>query len=156
MCDNPTLIVNNLMGSVNDLTKDIEVRVIRQTPGELFIVIAPEFKDIDYAGAITVAEMQIATNLCGNMRPLLVAYLAAHILTIANPTGVASGALASVTEGGTSIAFKSGQSSTKSTGLSSTKYGDEYDRLSRGCIMSVRTRDSLCNNFGGYYFGPNY
>lgn len=122
--------------------------VIGKTPGEYFIIIAPEFKDIDYSGAIEVANIQIAPDLCGAKRPLLVAYLAAHTLTIANPTGLASGSLSSVTEGGTSITFKNGQSSNKSTGLSSTKYGEEYDRLSRGCIMSVRTRSGACFDYG--------
>jgi hypothetical protein len=110
------------------------------TPAELLVIIAPEFKDIDYSGAITVAEMQIAPNLCGDMRPLLVAYLAAHVLTIANPTGGSSANIASITEGNTSIKYENMQAVIQTTGLSDTTYGREYDRLSRGCVFAARTR----------------
>jgi hypothetical protein len=107
---------------------------------EILVVIAPEFIDMDSTGAIAVAEMQIASGLCGDRRPLLVAYLAAHILTIANkPSGV-SGDIASVTEGKTSITYSNTPPSLASEGLSDTSYGREYDRLARSCIVAVRTR----------------
>jgi hypothetical protein len=56
--------------------------VASSTPAEIIAVIAPEFANIDSSGAIAIAEMQIAQGLCGDKRPLLVAYLAAHILTM--------------------------------------------------------------------------
>lgn len=54
------------------------------TVEEILVIIAPELADYDSAGAIAVAELEIAPGLCGNKRPLLVAYLAAHIITIGN------------------------------------------------------------------------
>ncbi len=110
------------------------------TPAELLIIIAPEYIGINVTGAIEVAEMQIALDLCGDKRPLLVAYLAAHILTIGGKAGGATGDLASLKEGGTAVSYKSSKPSIESTGLSDTSYGREYDRMSRGCVFAARTR----------------
>jgi Protein of unknown function (DUF4054) len=116
------------------------------TPAELIIVIAPEYASIDVSGAIDVAEMQIATGLCGDKRPLLVAYLAAHILTIGGKAGGATGNLSSLKEGGTAVTYKSAQAAIETTGLSDTSYGREYDRLSRGCVFAARTRVTNVTN----------
>lgn len=125
------------------------------TPAELFIIIAPEFKDIDFTGAISVAEMEIGQGLCGDKRPLLVAYLAAHVLSIANPTGGARGNIGSITEGDTSIKYENVKSNITSTGLADTIYGREFDRLRRGCIMAVRTRICDLVAYPGSIYGTS-
>lgn len=110
-------------------------------PDELLAIIAPEFANIDATGAILVADMQISSKLCGDKRPLLVAYLAAHILTIGGRKMGASGDVASLTEGELSITYANSTADIK-TSLSKTSYGQEFDRLSRGCIFTPRTRVS--------------
>ena len=109
------------------------------TAEEILAIIAPELADFDTNGAIAVAELQVAPGLCGKKRPLLVAYLAAHIFTIGNRSNGATGSISSVTEGKTSITYGSSQVDTPSSGLSDTSYGREYDRLRRGCIVAVTT-----------------
>lgn len=106
------------------------------TPAEILPTIAPEFALIDADDAIAIAEMQIADGLCGDKRPLLVAYLAAHILTMGKRGG-AAGSVTSLKEGQLSI----GYGSTGIMGsLGQTGYGAEYDRLSRACVFAARTR----------------
>ena len=109
------------------------------TVEEILAIIAPELADYDASGAIAVANMQIAPNLCGDKRPLLVAYLAAHIITIGNRANGATGSIASVTEGKTSITYGTSQLDIPSSGLSDTSYGREYDRLRRGCVVAITT-----------------
>lgn len=108
------------------------------TPADLIPTIAPEFADVDTSAAIDVADMQIGPNLCGDKRPLLVAYLAAHILTIAGREG-RSGGVSSLSEGGLSVAFGRVNPMGDSN-LETTSYGAEYLRLSRGCVFAPRTR----------------
>jgi mevalonate kinase len=113
---------------------------------DLLLVIAPEFDNIDTSGALAIAEIQVGVNLCGDTRPLLVAYLAAHILTIAQRASGSGGDITSITEGHASITYSSG-SAKITTGLSRTNYGQEFDRLSKGCIFTPRTRSrftSVC------------
>jgi Protein of unknown function (DUF4054) len=110
------------------------------TAAQLLLIIAPEYASIDATGAITIADMQIATNLCGSKRPLLVAYLAAHILTVGGKAGGATGDLTSLKEGGVAVTYKSSKPFIETIGLSDTSYGREYDRISRGCTFAVRTR----------------
>ncbi len=107
-------------------------------PATLLPVIAPEFAGVDLPAAIEVADMQIAPGLCGDKRPLLVAYLAAHILTIGKRKGTAGG-VSSVKEGNLAISY-SGASGSAGDSLGATSYGAEYDRLSRGCAFAARTR----------------
>lgn len=104
------------------------------TPAELLPTIAPEFSGVDASAAISVAEMQIAEGLCGDKRPLLVAYLAAHVLTLGQRSGAAGG-VSSLREGGLSVSYHGG-----GEGIGATSYGAEYDRLSRGCTFAARTR----------------
>jgi hypothetical protein len=106
-------------------------------PEEIIPVIAPEFACKDATQAIEIAEIQIAEGLCGKRRPLLVAYLAAHIMALGKRSAGAGGAVTSLSEGSLSIGF----GSTGVMGsLGQTSYGIEYDRLSRGCIFAARTR----------------
>lgn len=100
----------------------------------LFATIAPDLSGSDVSGAIDVAEMQIADGLCGDKRPLLVAYLAAHIITLSKRGG-ASGGVSALREGQLSINYGG-----SGDGLHATSYGAEYDRLSKGCTFAARTR----------------
>jgi hypothetical protein len=112
-----------------------------ETPVEEIIpVIAPEFGCRDTSLVIEIAEMQVGENLCGKKRPMLVAYLAAHILALGERTGGAGGSVASLSEGALSVSF--GTTGVMGS-LGQTSYGIEYDRLSRGCIFAARTRVSL-------------
>ena len=107
------------------------------TPADLIATIAPEFVDsAQLNGAIDIADMQTAEGLCGDKRPLLVAYLAAHVLTLASRKG-SGGPITSLTEGSLSIGF--GSSGVMGS-LSQTGYGQEYYRLSRACVFAPRTR----------------
>jgi hypothetical protein len=106
-------------------------------PADILPIIAPEIDAAKYSGGIEVAEMQIAAGLCGDKRPMLVAYLAAHILTLSGRAGV-SGAVTAQSEGGLSESY--GQVMGGRDALASTSYGAEYDRMSRACVFAPRTR----------------
>ncbi len=109
------------------------------TAQEILAAIAPEFASIDPSGALTIADKQIAPNLGGDQRPMLIAYLAAHILTIANKHNGATGAMSSISEGNVTATYITAGSKVKSSGLSTTSYGQEYDRLSRACVFAAVT-----------------
>ena len=112
------------------------------TVAEILVLIAKEFSNYEEAeinGVIELAEQQIAPNLCGDMRPQLVAYLTAHMLTMSNRAGGATGDVESITEGHKSITYSNSTADVKSS-LSKTSYGQEFDRLSRACVFSARTR----------------
>jgi hypothetical protein len=106
------------------------------TPAQILPTIAPELVG-DQSAVIAIAEMQIAPGLCGDKRPLLVAYLAAHIATLAARGGV-SGGVSAMTEGSLSVSF----GGSMKDGLGATAYGQEYDRLSRACVFAAGTRAS--------------
>lgn len=106
------------------------------TPAQILPTIAPELVG-DQSAVIAIAEMQIAPGLCGDKRPLLVAYMAAHIATLAKRSG-ASGGVSSMAEGALNVSF----GGTMKDGLHATSYGAEYDRLSRACVFAAGTRAS--------------
>jgi hypothetical protein len=115
-------------------------------PEQIFRIIASEFEDVDPSGAIAVADMQVATSIRANKRALLVAYLAAHILTVSGRKLGASGDVASITESELSITYtNSGGSKSE---LASSSYGKEYLRLVRSFISIPRTRVS--GDYVGY------
>ncbi|MBT8412480.1 MAG: DUF4054 domain-containing protein [Octadecabacter sp.] len=107
-------------------------------PATLLPVIAPEFAGVDATDAIAVAEIQVAPGLCGDKRPLLIAYLTAHILSIGARAGGAAGGVSSLKEGQLGITY--GGAGEAGGSLGATSYGAEYDRMSRACAFSVRTR----------------
>ena len=97
------------------------------------------FPSDSITGALTLADSQIGANLCPDLRPQMVAYLAAHILTIAGRKLGASGDVAALAEGKLSITYSNSTADIKS-GLSKTIYGQEFERLSRACTFTPRTR----------------
>lgn len=104
----------------------------------LLQTIAPDLYALpNKQGAIDMAELQVGAKLCGDKRPMLVAYLAAHILSLSQRSLGAAGSVTSLSEGGLSVGF--GSSGVMGS-LSQTTYGQEYDRISKGCIFSPRTR----------------
>lgn len=103
---------------------------------DLIPIIAPELVgNANLAGAITMAEEQLAVDHC--RREQAVAYMAAHILTIATRGGT-GGAVASETEGSLSRSYSNGTVTVSR--LDSTAYGQEVARLNRICYgLSART-----------------
>ena len=97
-------------------------------------LIAPEFSTLanlqDY---INLAEEQVSAKMC--KRELAVAYLAAHIISMANRGG-AAGAIASESEGGLSRSFGPLDNNL----LASTSYGQEYLRLLKSCLPGFYMR----------------
>ena len=92
-----------------------------------FFLIAPEYAGIinaqDY---IDLADAQVGQQVCN--RGLAVAYLAAHLVTMAQRGG-SGGAVVSEGEGGLSRSYTSADPSL----LATTGYGQEYLRLVRSC-----------------------
>lgn len=109
------------------------------TASEIFDLIAPELlSNINKTSALDLAEIQIKADFCGDKRPMLVAYLAAHILSMSLRGSAAAGSLTSISEGSLSLGF-SGSGSVMGA-LGQTQYGVEFDRLSRSCVFAIRTR----------------
>ena len=105
---------------------------------DLIPIIAPELAGhAGLAGAVTMAEGQIAADHC--FLDQVVAYTAAHILTVAGRGGT-GGAVTSETEGGLSRSFGVAGGVVGATRLDSTAYGLEAQRLNRLCYgFSART-----------------
>lgn len=108
------------------------------TAVDLIPIIAPELEGSpQLSGAVTMAEGQIAADHC--QREQAVAYMAAHILTIAERNGT-GGAVTSETEGSLSRGFGVAGGVVGMTRLDSTSYGSEVQRLNRICYgLSART-----------------
>lgn len=109
--------------------------------------IAPEFADttlypVERVNAIIdIVNRQVAIGLCGGgeKRDDLLAYLAAHTLSIGSRSFGATGEIASVSEGQLAITYNNkGKESTG--GLSTTVWGQRYQALVRGCSIVPRTR----------------
>ncbi len=111
------------------------------TVEEYILIIAPEFTGVDLTGAISIAELRIAPNLCGDQRPLLVAYLAAHILTEANRSIGVDSNIDSMTEGNLSIHY-SNVSVDVNNSYTGTRYGREFETMLKGCIIKPMTSSS--------------
>lgn len=124
-------------------------------PEDILPIIAPDYAVLDTSGYLALAELQVGQFDCGpcaELRPTMVAYLAAHMITVANRSGGASGDLESVKEGGAAIKYASGGYSSSIAGLGSTSYGQEYERLMRGCVFTPRVRvDEGYYGCGGCY-----
>lgn len=114
------------------------------TVAQILVLIAKEFEDLpanEVDAVIALADMQVAKGLCGQNRNTLVAYLTAHMLTIAGKAGGATGDVESITEGHKSITYSNSTADVR-TSLSRTSYGQEFDRLAKSCVFSARTRVS--------------
>ena len=101
---------------------------------DLIPVIAPELEgNAQLSGAIEIASAQVAASHC--YRDVVIANLAAHILTLAGRGG-SGGAVASESEGSLSRSF----SAPRTDGMAATSYGQEVERLNRLCYgLSART-----------------
>lgn len=107
------------------------------TPAQWIPIIAAEFATVDLSGAISAAELRIRDGLGGDKRPLLVAYLAAHIYTVAIRSSGGTGAISKVSEGGVSIEYDNGTNSKIIQRHSSTTYGKEYDSMSDDLVIGA-------------------
>lgn len=114
-----------------------------QEPADLIPIIAPELVgNCNLYGAIDMAEEQVAAGHC--KRTQAVAYLAAHILTVAGRGGT-GGAVTSETEGSLSRGYGVAGGVVGMTRLDSTSYGNEVQRLNRLCYgLSARTGWPVC------------
>ena len=92
-------------------------------------LIAPDYATLpNAADYIELAEGAVSPKMC--QRELAVAYMTAHIIAMAERGGAGSGAVTSKSEGGLSIAYGGSQSQSL---LSSTSYGQEFERIQRSC-----------------------
>ena len=92
-------------------------------------LIAPDYAGLsNLADYIELAEDAVASDMC--QRDLAVAYMTAHIIAMAERGGKGSGAVTSKGEGGLSIGYSGSQSQSL---LSSTAYGQEFERIMRAC-----------------------
>jgi hypothetical protein len=103
-------------------------------PVDLIPVIAPELVgNAMLAGALTLATGQVSPGHC--YRDQVIAYLAAHTLTLAARRG-SGGAITSEAEGALSRSY----GATRTDGLAATAYGQEVARLNQLCYgLSART-----------------
>lgn len=118
-----------------------------KTPKELMAIIAPEFTPpkYDVDGAIIVAKIRVDGSL--SFAPpeekynLLIAYLAAHILSIGGRPMGSSGDISSMQVGAVSVTYSTNKTSPKNamTGLTQTVFGNEYILQSRPYRFSPRT-----------------
>ena len=105
--------------------------------------IAPELASVDTDRRdriIALAENQVSAKVFGDLYETAVAYLAAHMLTVAGRQGNA-GAIGSISEGQLSIGYQAGQNV---SGLMATSYGQEFARLRRQRVVGPRTRMVDC------------
>jgi hypothetical protein len=121
--------------------------MVSKTPKELIAIIAPEFTSPKYEvdGAIIVAKIRVDSTLSftpeESVYNLLLAYFAAHILTVGGRPMGGSGDISSMQVGAVSVTYSTNKTSPKSamTGLSETTFGREYILESRPYRFSPRT-----------------
>jgi hypothetical protein len=124
--------------------------MVSKTPKELMATIAPEFtpaKGYDVDGAIVVAQIRVDSTLPSyvkeneNAYNLLIAYLAAHTLTIGGRPMGSSGDISSMQVGAVSVTYSTNKTSEKygKTGLMQTSFGLEYIRESAPYKFSPTT-----------------
>lgn len=85
---------------------------------------------------IDLAEDQVGT-VFGSRRDLAVAYMTAHMITVANRLGK-GGAITSESEGELSRSYQ--QAGDGTDPIMSTSYGQEFKRMSRAAVFSPRNR----------------
>lgn len=124
--------------------------MVSKTPKELMAIIAPEFtpaKGYDVDGAIVVAQIRVDSTLPSyvkeneNAYNLLIAYLAAHTLTIGGRPMGSSGDISSMQVGAVSVTYSTNKTSQRytRTSLMQTSFGNEYINLSEPYKFSPTT-----------------
>jgi hypothetical protein len=92
---------------------------------------------------LALAELQVGTSLCPDLRPYIVAYLAAHLGTMANRAGNA-GAVTAVREGALGITYGNGQPANAAVDpYDTTTYGQQYKQLLKQCIGGIAFRTAV-------------
>lgn len=99
------------------------------TAAELLPIIAPEIdaSSPQSIGALAMAETEVGLSFEAEFRNKLVAYKAAHIITLSNRGG-AGGAVNALREGELTIAYDNRSSG---SALSLTSYGQQLEQLIR-------------------------
>ena len=99
------------------------------TPAELLPAIAPEIDPASpqAVALLAIADAEVGSHLESPLRDTLVAYKAAHIITLSNRGG-AGGAVNALREGELTIAYDNGG---MMDDLSLTAYGKRFKELAR-------------------------
>lgn len=109
---------------------------------EVLDMIAPELAGLDTSrknSAITLASQRLSPLVFGALYQQAAAYMAAHILTLADRGGSGGlvGAITSVKTGGLSV---NSRGSAVASGLGSTHYGEEYLNISNRVLKTPVVR----------------
>lgn len=106
--------------------------------------IAPEFAgiaDVRVARFIDRAKLSVNSDIFGRVYDLAVTYLAAHMISISNDPSSGGSSISQIVTsekvGDLSRTYQESDSSTTNpSSLSRTRYGDEFLRLRRQCVLS--------------------
>lgn len=112
------------------------------TVDDIVAVIAPQLVGQDLTGAIELAQMTLAQGVCDDKRDMLIAYLVAHILTLANRGNGSAQDISAIKEGALSISYGSAMQGYAGD-YGATSYGQRYLMLLRACNFLPRTR-AMC------------
>ena len=112
------------------------------TPIQLIPSIAPELAGLgqQLEDMLALAELELGTGLCPDLRPYIVANLAAHNVTMANRGGNA-GAITSAREGALGLSYAE-TTSTKSP-YGQTPYGLKCQQLLKQCLGGLGFRTAV-------------
>jgi hypothetical protein len=110
---------------------------------ELIPSIAPELDPLSQqvTDMLALAELEVGSSLCPDLRPYIVAYLTAHNVTLSNRGGNA-GMVTDLREGQLSVSYESGNNASNSP-YAQTPYGQKYLQLIRQCLNGVAFRTAV-------------
>lgn len=105
--------------------------------------IAPEIDSSSQqtADLLAMAELEVGSFLCPDLRPYIVAYLTAHNVTMSNRGGNA-GNVTDLREGQLSVSYDTSTVSGKSP-YGQTPYGQKYLQLIKQCVGGVAFRSAV-------------
>lgn len=117
------------------------------TSAELLPSIAPELdaSSAQVVALLALAELEVGASICPDLRPYIVAYLAAHNVTMANRAGNA-GSVANVREGQLSVSYENGGAMAAGQIIDpydQTTYGQKYKQLLSQCFGGVAFRTAV-------------
>jgi hypothetical protein len=104
--------------------------------------IAPEIDSSSQqtADMLALAELEVGSSLCPDLRPYIVAYLTAHNVTLSNRGGNA-GMVTDIREGQLSVSYEAGGN--YNSPYAQTPYGQKYLQLVKQCMGGVAFRTAV-------------
>jgi hypothetical protein len=104
--------------------------------------IAPEIDSSSQqtADMLGLAELEVGSSLCPDLRPYIVAYLTAHNVTLSNRGGNA-GIVTDIREGQLSVSYEAGGN--YNSPYAQTPYGQKYLQLVKQCMGGVAFRTAV-------------